>query len=66
MAENLELKKKLNPEEEELQKTFRNLLTSNIKHAKHYGEVKNRYKWHDQIRCRYSTKFLRENKNWLR
>ena len=67
MVESLELKKKLTLEDEELQKTFKNLLTSNIKHTNNREEVKNRYhRWHGQIRCRFSTKFLKENKYWLR
>ena len=71
MAENLEFKIQPNSEDEELQKTFRSLLALNTKrfipsgalsefhaefHAHYYGPIK----------LRHSTKFLRENKNWLR
>ena len=67
MAENLEFKTKLNPEDEELQKTFKSLFASNIKHINSHKESKDLfYKLHNQIRCRFCTKFLRENKNWLR
>jgi hypothetical protein len=67
MVENLDFKKKLNPEDEELQKTFKNLFASNIKRINYHEEVKAPFhKFHGQIRSRFSTKFLRENKNWLR
>jgi len=67
IAENLEFKTKLNPEDEELQKTFKSLFASNIKHINsHKGSKDPFYKLHNQIRCRFCTKFLRENKNWLR
>ena len=67
MVENLESKKKLSPEDEELQKTFKSLFTSNIKRINsHKGSKDLFYKLHNQIRCHFCTKFLRENKNWLR
>ena len=72
VAENLEFKTKLNHEDEELQKTFKSLFTSNIKRINSHKESKDliynllQYKPHSQIKCRFSTKFLRENKNWLR
>ena len=67
MVENLDFKKKLNSEDEELQKTFKNLFASNIKRINYHEEVKVPFhKFHGQIRSRFSAKFLRENKNWLR
>ena len=57
---------KLSPEDEELQKTFRSLYASNIKRYDSQKETKNSRIVHDQIRSSFSTKFLRENKNWLR
>ena len=67
MVENLESKKKLNPEDEELQRTFRDLYTSNILRYD-YQKSKNLKDMiiHGQIRSRFGTKFLRENKDWLR
>ena len=61
MVESLESKKELNQYDEELQKTFKSLYDSYIKNYQpNYG------KFHRQIKSRFSTKFLRENKNWLR
>ena len=67
MVENLEYKKKLNPEDEELQRTFRDLYTSNILRYD-YQKSKNLKDMiiHGQIRSRFGTKFLRENRDWLR
>jgi hypothetical protein len=63
MDENLQSNNKLNSEDEELQKAFRSLYASNIKNY----EYKNKNPvMHGQIRSRYGTKFLRENKNWLK
>ena len=66
MVESLENNKKLNFEDEKLQETFRNLYTSNLRNSadekmKNYPPI-----IHGQIRCRYGTQFLKENKNWLR
>ena len=66
MAEKLEFKRQLNSQDEELQKTFRSLYASNIKRYDFQKETKNPTIIHDQIRSIFSTKFLRENKNWLR
>ena len=67
MYENLQSNNKLNPEDEELQKTFKSLFASNIKRINsHKVSMDLFYKLHNQIRCRFCTKFLRENKNWLR
>ena len=68
MVENLEFKRKLNPEDEELQKTFRNLYAVNIKRHDYKKESKNLKDMimHGQIRSRFGTKFLKNNKNWLR
>jgi len=65
MVDNLEFNKKLNSEDEELQKTFKNLYASLNKPKQYYGDFKAR-DYHGQIISRFSTKFLRENKNWLR
>ena len=62
MDESLQSNRKLNLEDEELQKNFQSLYASNIKNY----ECKDKNLMHGQIRCRYGTKFLRENKNWLR
>ena len=67
MVENLEFKKKLNTEDEELQNTFKNLFASNLKRIDCHKEMKSTYyKYHGKIRSRFSSKFLRENKDWLR
>ena len=67
MAENLEFKRQLNSEDEELQKTFRSLYALNTTRFSHNKEVTEPYRhYRGQIRFRHSTKFLRENKNWFR
>ena len=68
MAENLEFKKQLSPEDIKLQNTFKSLFVSNIKRFDHRNESHySAYnKLHGQIRARFSTKFLRNNKHWLR
>ena len=43
MVENLEIKKKPNPKDEELQKTFQSLLASNIKRIKERDKIKHPY-----------------------
>tara|TARA_B100001123_G_scaffold162086_1_gene186907 strand:+ start:32 stop:1363 length:1332 start_codon:yes stop_codon:yes gene_type:complete len=74
MAENLESLKKLTTEEEELQKSFQELFISSFEK---YVEVPdNKYlfskiypkyqKMHRQIKSRFSTKFLKENRDWLK
>jgi len=72
MVENLECKKKSNPEDEELQEIFRSLYASNVKR---FNNHKTAIKTLDsnymsiikgEIKSRFSTKFLKENKNWLR
>ena len=65
MAENLESKKKINLEDEKLQKTFRSLYASNIKRFCFHGELSDA-SMHGNVRACFGTKFLRENKNWLR
>ena len=65
MVEYLEFNKKLDKEDEELQKYFKNLYISNIKQYSK-NQVLIRDPMHGIIRSRFSTKFLRENKNWLR
>ena len=82
MAENSEFKKELNPEDEELQKTFRSLYTSNVKryncqkivaksvygyaHTSHSVDSNYKTVVNGNIKARFSTKFLRENRHWLR
>ena len=72
MVENFECKKKSNPEDEELQEIFRSLYAFNVKRFNcndsmpkpadsNFASIIN-----GQIKSRFSTKFLRENKNWLR
>ena len=68
MVENLESKKKSDPEDEELQKTFRSLYASNIKRYD-YQKVSKNLKdsiIHGQIRSSFGTKFLKKNRDWLR
>ena len=67
MIESLELKKKLKPEDEELQKTFKNLFKSNIKNPSLNEKEKNHYdKYHGIIKSHFNMKFLRENRSWLK
>ena len=85
MAEHLEFNKKLNSEDEELQKTFKYLYAINLKRLNQKTDNVNEL-WHvrdfhvmqgkktkkipvilhGKVRCRFSSKFLRENKYWLR
>ena len=66
-AENTEFKKQLNPEQEELQKTFKNLFVQNlVKPFEYSGKKYNTSPFHGHIRSRFSTKFLEENKDWLK
>ena len=67
MVELFESNKKLSFEEEKLQNTFKSLFASNIKRFKFYREIENPpNKMHGQIRARFCTQFLKENRNWLR
>ena len=67
MAESLENKKKFNSEEEELQKNFKDLFAFNIQRPEYLKEIKQPFhKFHGQVRARYSVKFLKENRDWLR
>lgn len=72
MAENLEFKIQPNSEDEELQKTFRSLLALNNKRFIPSGAdpksmgIREHAHFYGPIKLRHSTKFLRENKNWLR
>jgi len=66
MVEKLEFNQKLNPEDEELQKTFRRLFASNIKRFNYHKNYYRKFYGSDpKIKSSISTKFLRENKNWL-
>ena len=76
MVEYLENDKKTTSETSKLQESFRNLFTDNLKLYNQRPDSKNEL-WHilepgkilkmlhGKVRCRYSSKFLRENKNWL-
>jgi putative glycosyltransferase (TIGR04372 family) len=67
MVENLEFKRKLNSEEEELQKKFKSLYANNLERFSYQYELRNPDEtMHGQIRSRFGTKFLKENKNWLK
>ena len=64
---NRKFKKVFNHKDEELQKTFQDLFTFNIKRFDYRKEVEYpMHVYHGQIRASFSTKFLRENKNWLK
>ena len=63
MLEYLEFNKKLDPIDEELQKSFRKLYVINLKR---FHRVDEDHIMHSEILSRMSSKFLRENKNWLR
>ena len=68
VAENFESKKKSTYEDEELQKTFKNLFSENYKFPNPIKDSNPYWKnpmVHGQIRACYGTKFLRDNKNWL-
>ena len=62
MIEYLESNKKLKPEDEALQQTFKKLYAYNLKHFNYQMDKK---KMHGQIRSRFSTKFLKQNRDWL-
>jgi putative glycosyltransferase (TIGR04372 family) len=75
MAENLEFKIQPNSEDEELQKTFRSLLVLNNKRFILSGGLSDPMSintaekfahFYGPVKLRHSTKFFRENKNWLR
>ena len=67
MSERLESKKELNYEDEKLQKTFKRLFKSNLENLNLEDKNRNPYhKAHGEIRSYFSSKFLRENKDWLR
>ena len=62
MIEYLESNKKLKPEDEVLQQTFKKLYAYNLKLFNYQMDKK---KMHGQIRSRFSTKFLKQNRDWL-
>jgi len=66
MAENVESKKTLNFEDQKLQKTFKDLFASNIKHTDPPMHKKLINLANVPIKSSFSTKFLRENRNWLK
>jgi len=64
MADIVESKEKPNLENEELQNKFKSLYALNIKkHSQGHEDIP---KLHGKIRSRFSSKFLRENKIWLK
>ena len=63
MAEYVESNKKLNNSDEELQKTFKELYSYNLKRFN--LNKRESYALHGAIKSRFSTKFLRENRDWL-
>ena len=67
MADIIEKKKQNNEEDEQLQKNFKDLFSAEVKSKSFQQQLqKTRYlKLHGEIRASFSTKFLRENKNWL-
>ena len=77
IAEYTEFNKKLDFQDKELQETFKNLYVANIKrftdasNGNYLFLHSNRSnvsfsKLHGKIRSRFGTKFLKENKDWLR
>ena len=72
MAENLEFKIQPNSEDEELQKTFRSLLALNNKRFIPSGadpksiKIREHAHFYGPIKLRHSTKFLKNNRDWLR
>ena len=77
IAEYTEFNKKLDFQDKELQETFKNLYVANIKrftdasNGNYLFLYSNRNnvsfsKLHGKIRSRFGTKFLKENKDWLR
>ena len=63
MDECLKDNKKLSHEEEQLQKTFKDLYAANLKR---YSDQIPLIRMHGQIRSLYSTQFLKKNSYWLR
>ena len=63
MDEYLKNNKELSGEKKELQKTFKDLYASNLKR---YSHQINLVRIHGEIRSRYSTQFLKKNRDWLR
>lgn len=67
MDESLKSKKELNLEDEKLQKTFKSLFALNIKNINYHAQVeKPMHKLQGKIKSRFSTKFLKNNRDWLR
>ena len=69
LAESFENNIDLTPEEQELQKTFKNLFITNYKlpnFKKHLDPYWRNLKFHNEIKINYSTKFLKENRDWLK
>ena len=63
MAEYVESNKELDDADEELQKTFKKLYSYNLKRFNSQKAETNVF--HGSIKSRFSTKFLRENRDWL-
>ena len=67
MIEKLEFKKNNKPQDEELQKVFRNLYASNLKLYNHKNSKSlANVIIHDKIKSSFGNKFLRDNKDWLK
>ena len=69
LAESVENNIDLTPEEQELQKTFKNLFIVNYKlpnFKKNLDPYWRDHKFHNEIKINYCTKFLKENKDWLK
>lgn len=69
LAESIETNKDQTPEEQELQKTFKNLFITNYKlfnPKKELDPYWSNPKFHGEIKINYGTKFLKENKDWLK
>ena len=70
MLDNIESKNRYTTEDDELQNKFKILYLTNIKKANFHETIKDEFangkrEFHNEIKSRYSGKFLRENKMWL-
>jgi putative glycosyltransferase (TIGR04372 family) len=63
MDEYIKDNKDLSSEDEELQKTFKDLYALNLKKYNHEIPL---IRMHGEIRSRFSTQFLKKNRSWLR
>ena len=70
MAKNIEFKNNYTIEDEELQNKFKSLYLINIEKVNFHETIKDEFangkrNFHNEIKSRYSIKFLNENKKWL-